>query len=241
MSKNKNRACRIALLLGITLGFIAGVSSSSFADDANAKSAAAESSETNSAPSDEGSSDKKGDDKSQPHELSTAPLDYPIYPEDRPMWVDQPDKIGQDWAELVVQSVPSLSAESSRESLQQQQKIALTAYIDQWIGVPEAGTQLIQQAGQIASGLVDQQRTYDGKLTTSTGEMYQHASVLVLDNDFHTQITEQWKALEVARRLKGLGVLAALGLVGLSGLTMLLKTISPREKQPHNDKPAAVA
>ncbi|WP_417746848.1 hypothetical protein [Rosistilla oblonga] len=241
---SKTKSPYLALLLATMFGFVMGVASSGIADEADepkelskVEAAADEKSDSKQDEKPE-SKPEPSDDDSQPHELSTAPLDYPIYPEDRPMWVDQPDKIGDDWAELVVQSVPSLSADSSRESLLQQQKIALIAYIDQALGFPGAGEKIAVPAEQIASGLVDPDRTYNGKLTTSTGEMFQHASVLVLDDDFHSEITQQWQALEVGQRLKGLGVLAALALVGLSGLTVLLKSISPRSKVGHDDKTA---
>ncbi|QDS91256.1 hypothetical protein EC9_54800 [Rosistilla ulvae] len=249
---SKTKSPHLALLLATMFGFVLGVASSGIADEADdpkepskVEVAADEKSDSKPEAKMEAKVETKPeakaeprDDDSQPHELSTAPQDYPIYPEDRPMWVDQPDKIGDDWAELVVQSVPSLSADSSRESLLQQQKIALIAYIDQALGFPGAGEKIVVPAEQIASGLVDPDRTYNGKLTTSTGEMFQHASVLVLDDDFHSQITQQWQSLEVAQRLKGLGVLAALALVGLSGLTVLLKSISPRPKAEHDDRAA---
>ncbi|MEZ6091870.1 MAG: hypothetical protein R3C05_28465 [Pirellulaceae bacterium] len=179
------------------------------------------------------SSATDSDSDDSPRELSTKPQQFPIYPEDRPMWVDQPDNIGNGWAELVVQSVPSLSEQKSAESLAEQQQLALAAYAEQVIGVAGSSDLLTFTPEQIAADYVDPERSYHGMLTTSTGEMHQHACVLVLDDAFHTQTVEQWKSLEVAQRLKGLGVLGAAALAGLIVVSGLLKSIAPRTKRQH--------
>ncbi|QEG39971.1 hypothetical protein [Roseimaritima ulvae] len=157
-------------------------------------------------------------------ELSVAPLDHKIYPDDRPEWIsDEPWLEGERHRWPVV-SLPSLTPEASQESLRMQMQIAVEAYINHVTkSGGRAGRKVQFDDDYIDARLVNTQRSYSGVVTTSGGEMYEDAVELVFDEAFRGDIQAQWRHVEVTHRLTGLGVLGAGGLAMLLGLTSLLK------------------
>ncbi len=157
-------------------------------------------------------------------ELSVAPLDHKIYPDDRPEWISAEPVLEGSRQLWPVVSLPSLTPDASQESLRVQMQIAVEAYINHLTDSSGKAGQKIQFDDQyIADHLVNSQRRYSGVVTTSGGEMYEDAVELVFEEAFREQVRKQWRGVEVGERLAGLGVLGVGGLVMLLGLTSLLK------------------
>lgn len=168
------------------------------------------------------------------HALSIAPQAFPIYPEDRPIWVDNGDVVRSDdhWAELVVHSIPSLSPSKSEESLREQIRTTIGAYLDQWLGQPGAGQQIPFTDAEIESNWIDHERQYHGPLTTSTGEMFEDACVLQLDDSFHQIALARWQDARVADHLKTAGWIGLATFMVLIAATMTLKSADKRRNPP---------
>lgn len=157
-------------------------------------------------------------------ELSVAPLDHKIYPDDRPEWISAEPYLEGEHQRWPVVSLPSLTPDASQESLQLQMQIAVEAYVNQITGSSgKAGATVQFDDDYIAAHLINSQRSYSGVVTTSGGEMYEDAVELEFDQGFRDEVSERWRRVEVGERLAGLGVVGAGGLVMLLGLTSLLK------------------
>lgn len=166
------------------------------------------------------------ENQDQPSELSVPPLDHKIYPDDRPSWISEDPQLDGQRHRWPVVSVPSLTPEASRESLQMRIQLAVEAYVNQWAGSEQAGEAIRFDEAYIDAHLVNPSRHYSGVVTTSNGEMYEDATELVFDADFRDEVDRQWREHEVAERLAGLGLLGAGGVVLLMGLTSVLKFVN---------------
>lgn len=241
-----NAAIVITMVFSFSVGLAAGAvgddgdskadsTAASAADengDATKAQASAES--TDQAPKDPSDSedDSNGEVASEDEvKQLSAPIEtYPIYGEQWPDWIQAANTYDEHQAELIVFSVPSISADASLESLQEQQEQALNTYLDQNFKVDGLLKQVRYSREYITENLIDSSRVFDGKVEMSSGEMHQHASVLVLDKAFHKDARSKWEDLEVSQRLIGIGALAGIMFAGLLASTALLKSISPRKR-----------
>ncbi len=157
-------------------------------------------------------------------ELSIGPLSHKIYPDDRPDWIVAEPVLDGDLHRWPVVSSPSLTEEASRESLLEQKRIAVGAYVEHLTNSSGQACQVIHfDHDYIDMHLLNHDRRYEGIVTTSGGEMFENAAELVFDEAFRNDVMDQWRACEVGKRLTGMGVLGAGSLALLMGLTSVLK------------------
>ena len=225
------RRAGLAVCLGALLIGFGGVQSVAVMADeaAPTESAAANRSSATAAVEeggDEAVEEAEGSDGHVLPELSVEPLRFPIYPEDRPAWIDEPPRSEEGERLWPVVSVPCLDRERCHESLRTQVEIALGLFAEETFGRGECSFSL--PAGWVDEALADRVRRYEGKLETSDGEMFEAAALLRFDDDFRARLHRVWKDQQVAHRLAGLGLLGGGSFVLLLGLSFLLRCAGVR-------------
>lgn len=159
-------------------------------------------------------------------ELSVAPLDHVVYPDDRPSWLDKLPSIGGEVDSIVVVSEPALTAEAAAEELRWMQRAAIATYVSQLVDQPGQFDVFSPDDETINRDLVT--RRYDGVVTIGDETHYESATELQFDMAQRKLIDDAWKNAEVGRRLKAFGGLASLGLVTLFCTGGLIGVVSRR-------------
>lgn len=160
-------------------------------------------------------------------DLSVAPLQQTVFPDDRPAWIEaDPDLTGQVHRWPVV-SLPALTEEASQHSLEVQSLVAVEAYLEQYLAgysVNRHGALFDQE--YVQRHLLDGDQHYHGRVTTSSGPMHEHAVQLRFDPDFRREAEARFQNIELEARLVMLAVLGGGSLVVLLGVSTLLKMVA---------------
>ncbi len=160
-------------------------------------------------------------------DLSVAPLQQTVFPDDRPHWIEaEPDLTGQVHHWPVVSS-PALTPEASQQNLEVQSLVAVEAYLEQHLAgysVDRHGALFDQE--YVQRHLLDGDQHYHGMVTTSSGPMHEHAVQLRFDPDFRREAEARFQNIELEARLAILAVLGGGSLAALLGVSTLLKMVA---------------
>ena len=171
------------------------------------------------------SESKSSESEKPPTELSVAPLDHIIYPDDRPSWVGRSVDFDRDSDSIVVVSGPCDSREESLEELKMMQRAAVSTYIGQLTGSGLYDFYPISDE-EIDRDLVVQR--YRGKVTQGDMSQFEDAVELIFTEQKRNEIKAAWKNVEVRERLGALGVLGFFGTALLVCSSMLVGMLSRR-------------
>lgn len=159
--------------------------------------------------------------------LSVAPLDQPIYPEDRPRWIDDPPQLGGEGNEVwPVQSLLRATPEEARESLRVQMQGAAAAYSEQFLGDQRAGLLGDAVPRRWELDEVPAEDRYSGTVKVGDQTLYEEAVRLRFDEPYRQQLAAAWQEQEVERRLSFMGIAGGAALCVLLAGTGLVRRMS---------------
>lgn len=151
-------------------------------------------------------------------ELSVPPIGLAVtqYPADRPEWINKPPKV-EGQAHMVVSSGPWASRRECERELEHQLKKEVDAYINDYLGNPQAARLIGYDLETIQKQFVssDPAHVYSGTLVSPTvGEMREEVRLVVIDEQDQRDIAEHWRRVVATSRLASSGLIGA-GLLGL--------------------------
>lgn len=173
-----------------------------------------------------GASDTASDEQAA-HTLSVAPLDQPVYPADRPSWIDDPPQLGGEGDEVwPVHSLLRPTAEEARESLQVQMQGAAAAYAEQFLGARRAGRLGESALRHWELDEIASEDRYSGTVKVGEQTMYEEAVRLRFDEPYRQHLAAAWQEREVGRRLSFMGITGGAGLCVLLAGTGFIRRMS---------------
>jgi hypothetical protein len=167
----------------------------------------------------------KGEDS--PKQLSVAPMDHIVYPDDRPTWVSDPVKQQDNEATFVVVSGPCDTPEESLRELNLMRRAALSTYISRitnYFGIKEFY--------DISDERIDQDfvmRRYSGEIIVGGTSQYEDAVEIRVTESERKLILDAWQNIEVFRRLQALGVAMFGGLAVLVVSSTAIGVVARRQ------------
>lgn len=175
-----------------------------------------------------GASAEETASKDQPaHALSVAPLDQPVYPEDRPQWIDDPPQLGGEGDEVwPVQSLLRATPEEARESLRVQMQGAAAAYAEQFLGDERAHLLGDSALWHWELDEIPAHDRYSGTVKVGEQTIYEEAVRLRFDEPYRQHMAAAWQEREVGRRLSFMGMAGGAGLCVLLAGTGLIRRMS---------------
>ena len=162
-----------------------------------------------------------------PQQLSVAPMDHIVYPEDRPAWVSDPLKQQGGEATFVVVSGPCDSPEESLRELNLMRRAALSTYVSRITSSFEA-----IEFYDISDERIDRdfvKRRYSGEITVGGTSQYEDAVEIRVTEFERKLILDAWQNLEVYRRLEVLGVTMLGGLAVLVVSSTAIGVVARRQ------------
>lgn len=168
------------------------------------------------------------------HELSVAPNTYPVYPDNRPVWVDHPGPEDEgDAVRWTIASIPMSSRDASEAALRIQMRDALARYAKQAFGADVSISPAALSDEWIEKYLVDPTRRYSGTFETTDGLMYEDAVQLVFDRGVQPELRKAVQQVQteirervLQQRLGRLGALGGIALLGMAGLSVVMRGAS---------------
>jgi hypothetical protein len=162
---------------------------------------------------DRSESDGAGQLSASPH--GQVEIDYAA----RPEWVDRPEREEGPVHQIAVCSGPYLRSHEAHKELQRQLKRVTDEYINEYLGQQSASRWVFWDAARIGRELVSARNHFEEKvISPSFGVMYQSHALLEFGPDFHGQVEESWRQIQVRAQL----VKVALGAAAVLGTLMLL-------------------
>ena len=144
-------------------------------------------------------------DDESPKELSVAPLDHVVYPDNRPAWIDGGVvKQRIDEVTFVVVSDPCDTPEESKQELKLMVQATVANFVEKLTGAEN-----MSDFYEISDQRIDSdftQRSYVGKVSVGGSDQYENAVEILIDQAELVQIMDAWKNVEVAQRMKKLGL-----------------------------------
>ncbi|KAA5543801.1 hypothetical protein FYK55_11545 [Roseiconus nitratireducens] len=162
--------------------------------------------------------------KSSRSELSVAPLDHVVYPDDRPAWVDQEPDLKSPVHTWVVVTSGCETMQQCEAELDVLQRAAVALYVKERTGWVCDDAMLDGQ--WIDDELVG--RRYVGDLVRGDQALKEIAVELQFGPEQQQKILRAWKNAEVGDRLRATGAVFAMALVGLCCTGGLLGVFSRR-------------
>lgn len=163
----------------------------------------------------------------------------PTLPADAPEWVrTPPDRVGDDWAQLVVSDPLETGAECDR-NIQEKARGILQVFVHEYIqakGVDRSGPIQVSDA-MVTAALKDR---YSADRPTSLGAMRQAYRMVVFDDNLQRQVDEQIEQAAVQRRLWWTGMFSLGTLSFVSTLFGFLRTAARRSPDPLAPRSAMV-
>jgi flagellar biosynthesis GTPase FlhF len=202
------------------------------AEQAAAEQAAAEQAAAEQAAAEQAAAEQAAADTAaaalaiQPRPLSVAPMNQPIYPADRPSWIDGSPDLENDPVVWPVKSLLRSSPEEAAESLNVQVRGALEAYAEHLLG-PEAASQLAGHAMlSLESDWVTQADRYRGQAERGQETVYEEAVLLRIDDRLNRRLRTAWKEHQTSERLGVVGAVSGASLCLLLAGTGVMRRIS---------------
>lgn len=152
-------------------------------------------------------------DDQNPHELSVPPLDHVVYPDNRPVWISDPVKQQGEEVTFVVVSGPCETPEESKREVKLMLRATLSTFIQNVTG--SFGS---DDFYQISDPQIDRdltQRRYSGEISVGGNTQYEDAVEIRITQAERDRILNAWKNIEVAQRLRNIGVVAFGGFITL--------------------------
>lgn len=143
---------------------------------------------------------------------------FPIIPDDRPEWVEQPTDLDGDVHRIAVSSGPLDSIRHSRRELDEELRLAMETYIDDYLGKVygdklKASNFVSYDIEDIKHRLVKPDHMYSEIVEFSVGPMHQSHALLEIDAGFRKELDghradldRQWREMVATSRLFGSGI-----------------------------------
>jgi hypothetical protein len=157
--------------------------------------------------------------------LSVEPRTRPLLPANSPAWITAAPDFSSAVHRLPVGSLPTNGPEETDGALDEPLRAALYDYVDsQVIQQPGASERLHEQLSTqyIRRNLIEDPAGYTAELTTSNGAMYQKWVMVSITPEQREQLRAWHREALQRDRLAplGLGVVAAIGFIGLSHMVL---------------------